>query len=199
MQATEILSQEHRVIEQVLNCWEKLIEQARSTGRCDWWAAAQMLRFFRDFADRCHHGMEEDRLFPRLEAHGFSPVFGPTGVMRAEHEQGRRYLATVKRAIEAGARGDSHAAQLFVNSAASYLELLRAHIKKEDHCLFPMADQAHRAEEQEQLVQEFAEAEHRQDFEGMHQEYLELADELADKFGVERLSTAACGGCCGHH
>jgi hemerythrin-like domain-containing protein len=157
-----------------------------------------MLDFFRNFADRYHHGKEEERLFPRLEAKGFSPHFGPTGVMRSEHEQGRRYLAAVKKAIEAGARRDGEAIDEFVRNARGYLQLLRAHIQKEDHCLFPMADQALGAAEQEQLVKEFAEVEHEPGFEDAHQKYLNLAGELAEKFGVEHTASSGQAYCCHH-
>jgi hemerythrin-like domain-containing protein len=198
MQATEILSQEHRVIEQVLNCLEKFVDRAEAGGSCDWWDAGQMYAFFRDFADRCHHAKEEDCLFPKLEARGFNPEAGPTGVMRSEHAQGRRFLSMMKKGIEAGARGDRHALNVFARNARGYLELLRAHIHKEDHCLFPMADQTLGVRDQDEMLREFANVEHKPGFEEAHEKYLVLADSLAEKYGVERIGPT-CSVCCGHH
>jgi hemerythrin-like domain-containing protein len=85
MKPTEILSSEHRVIEQVLGCLEKIIEQARQNGRLERQPAEDAIAFFRNFADRCHHGKEEAHLFPALEAQGFPRQGGPTGVMLHEH------------------------------------------------------------------------------------------------------------------
>ena len=92
MKPTEILSGEHRVIEQVLTCLERIAEQCAAEGRLDRTSAEQALEFFRNFADRCHHGKEEVHLFPALEAKGFPRDGGPTGVMLHEHDQGRAHV-----------------------------------------------------------------------------------------------------------
>ena len=85
MKPTEILSAEHRVIEQVLNCLEKMAAQAEKTGTLDKVSATDAVNFFRTFADQCHHGKEEAHLFPAMEAKGFPRQGGPTGVMLHEH------------------------------------------------------------------------------------------------------------------
>ena len=140
MKPTEILSGEHRVIEQVLNCLEAIVRQARSAGRLDRQSAKDAVAFFRNFADRCHHGKEEAHLFPALEAKGFPRDGGPTGVMLYEHEQGRAHVRGMDENIEAAAAGDPAALERFVEHAEGYVALLREHIYKEDHILFQLAD-----------------------------------------------------------
>ena len=71
MRPTEILMQEHRVIEQVLDCLETMAQRAEAGEGVDLESAKQAIDFFRNFADRCHHGKEEDCLFPLLEQKGF--------------------------------------------------------------------------------------------------------------------------------
>ena len=66
MSPTEILMQEHRLIEQVLDCLEALTQRAEGTGTLDVASATQALEFFSVFADRCHHAKEEDCFFPLL-------------------------------------------------------------------------------------------------------------------------------------
>ena len=100
MKATDILMDEHRVIEQVLNCLEKLADRCEATEVIDRASALKALAFFRNFADRCHHGKEEGHLFPLLEARGFARQRGPTGVMRHEHAEGRSLPAALARAVE---------------------------------------------------------------------------------------------------
>ena len=89
MKPTEILSGEHRIIEQVLDCLEKMAQKCEAEGRLDKTSAEQAVDFFRNFADRWHHGKEETYLFPAMEAKGFHAMAVPTGVILEEHEQGR--------------------------------------------------------------------------------------------------------------
>ncbi len=119
MRPTEILMQEHRVIEQVLDCLEILAQRGETDGRVDWESVEQSIDFFQNFADRCHHHKEEDGLFPMLEQKGFSPEQGPTGVMRTEHEVGRQHIRGMQEAATAAAAGGSSAIANFVSHASA--------------------------------------------------------------------------------
>ena len=194
MKATDILMDEHRVIEQVLNCLDKLADRCEATEVIDRASALQALAFFRNFADRCHHGKEEGHLFPLLEARGFARQHGPTGAMRREHEDGRRLLAAMGRAVEQDAPRD------FVRHARAYVDLLREHIRKEDHCLFPLAAGILSGTDAESLAQRFEHVENAEMGEGTHDHYLQLANDLADRLAVNRARVAAvCGHTCSHH
>ena len=98
MRSTDILQNEHRVIEQVLGCLEKMAAQAVE-GKLDEPSAREALDFFQTFADGCHHHKEEDHLFPLMEAKGFPRHGGPTGVMLHEHEEGRRHVKAMRSAL----------------------------------------------------------------------------------------------------
>jgi len=186
MKPTEILSGEHRIIEQVLDCLEKMAQNCANEGRLDKTSAEQALDFFRNFADRCHHGKEETHLFPAMEAKGFPRQGGPTGVMLCEHEQGRAHIRGMADAIEGAAAGESEAVSQFITHARAYVGLLREHIEKEDQCLFTMADQTLTADDQQRLLDAFEHVEHEHMTLGTHEKFLNLADELADRFGVTR-------------
>ncbi len=196
MRPTEILMQEHRVIEQVLNCLEIIAQRAEADSKLDTDSANQAIDFLRNFADRCHHSKEEDCLFPMLEKKGFSPDEGPTDVMRQEHEAGRQYICGMAEATAAVATGDSQAIGAFASNARAYVLLLREHIQKEDHCLFQMADQALSEQEQQQVLDSFAHVEHDDMGPETHQKYLGIASNLAKRFGVKCQASTTCG--CGH-
>lgn len=194
MNATDALMNDHRVIEQVLSCLETMAAQAEATGVLDVESAAQALDFFRVFADRHHHGKEEGHLFPLLEARGLVRHGGPTGVMLHEHELGRALLADLAAAIERQSAAD------FLSPAREYVQLLRDHIWKEDQRLFRFADQLLGEEEDRQLMQAFEAAEQAPLGEGTRTSYLQLASQLADRFGVQRGQTPhSCGGGCSGH
>jgi hemerythrin-like domain-containing protein len=198
MTATEILKNEHRVIEQVLFCLERLAADADAKDEIDIEAARQMIDFFRKFADGCHHAKEEKQLFPRLEAHGFQRQGGPTGVMMGEHEEGRRILAAMEQALTEPV-DQADAAARFARDARAYIQLLRNHIAKEDHCLFAMADVALTPVEQQELVEEFETIEHDDVAPGDHEKFLRLANDLAARFGLASVSGVLAGTTCCHH
>ena len=198
MLATEILRGEHRVIEQVVGCLEKLAHQCITEGKLDQQSAHQALDFFQTFADRCHHVKEEAHLFPLLEAKGFPSDCGPTSVMRAEHDQGRRFMQSLADAVDGAAAGKAEAVQQFASNAQAYARLLRDHIAKEDQRLFPMTDQALTGADQEALVAAFESVEDQQAHAETHAKYLRLADELAKRLGVPRSAPAAASVCCHH-
>jgi hemerythrin-like domain-containing protein len=183
MRATEVLKGEHRVIEQVLHCLERMASQCERAGRLDPGPARDAVTFFRGFADRNHHGKEEHQLFPMLEARGFSPESGPTAVMRREHIDGRGLVERMEGAIDGAASGDREAVRGFVVWSRTYVQMLRAHIENEDTCLFPMADRVLREADQRALLLRFG----RGDAAPADRErFLRMADALADRFDVPR-------------
>lgn len=192
--AVSILSGEHRVILQVIDCLERMAQQARRDSRVPTAYARQALEVIRTFADRCHHGKEEDILFPALELQ--VPGFGPTAVMREEHVIGRAYVASMGSAVEAG-----HVSA-FADAATGYVDLLRAHIAKEDDILFRIAQTMLSPAQDAAIVEAYRAVEHDDMGDGTHERLLAIADVLADAYGIERASsdpqtfallTAVCG------
>jgi hemerythrin-like domain-containing protein len=195
MDALTVLVDEHRVILQVLDCLEKIARQARDSGTLDAPSAREAVEFFQVFADRCHHAKEEDLLFPLLEQEkGFSTESGPTAVMRAEHVEGR---ACVRRMSESAEKGGREAAARFAEAAEAYLRLLRDHIGKEDHCLFPNVGYALSGDDHRRLLAAYDAAERKLGA-GTHGRLQRIADGLAARWGVAPAPAASCSGC-GHH
>jgi len=196
MKPTDILMEEHRVIEQVLSCRERIAERCVSEGKIDEQPARDAVDFFRAFADRCHHGKEEVHFFPMMEAKGFPREGGPTGQMLIEHEQGRSHVRGMDEAIDRASAGGAAAVQSFAEHARGYIDLLREHIQKEDHCLFTMANKAFGEEEQKSLMTVFEKVESEEMGKGTHEKYLKIANDLADRYGIERAKVHGAG-CCG--
>lgn len=198
MRITEILTEEHRVIEQVLACLEEMAAQADATGRLDGAAARQAVDFFRNFADRCHHGKEEQQLFPALESRGVAHEHGPIGRMLYEHDRGRELLHTIEDAIPGAEAGEVPMLGRFIDQARRYVAWLRDHIAKEDNVLFPLADRILSARDQNELGRNFSRVESEEMGEGTHEKYLALANALADRFQVSRAVVVGSCGCCHH-
>ncbi len=191
MRTTEILMNEHRVIEQVLACLDKIAENAFETGTIDVASARDAASFLRTFADACHHGKEEQRLFPAMERCGLPPQAGPTAVMRHEHEIGRAHVRRMEDAVAAYEKGDKQAPGRFAFEARGFVELLRDHIAKEEQVLFPMADRMLPPAMQDELLAGFEHAEKHEMGEGTHEKFLALADRLASRWGVTKTDAQA--------
>ncbi len=164
MRATEILSEEHKVIERALSILE--------TGKLESGDAARLLDFFSGFADHCHHAKEENLFFPALEKNGVPRDEGPIGCMLKEHEQGR---ALRKEMADALAAGDK---KKFESAAGQFASLLREHIFKEDNILFKIAEEVLDKNADEDLCAQFENAEHEV---GKHEHYIKLVEELERK------------------
>jgi hemerythrin-like domain-containing protein len=173
--ATEMLSDEHRMIERVLGVVEKLTREPVVSHLESWKKA---LDFIRHFADQCHHLKEEKILFPLMEEHGIPNEGGPIGMMLIEHEEGRSYVRSMFAAVARVEANDEGAQQSLVASATAYVRLLREHIAKEDQVLFPMADGVVPEDEQKQLLRAFEEQEVADLGTGIHEKYMAVAQAL---------------------
>jgi hemerythrin-like domain-containing protein len=137
----ENMMEEHRLIVRVLASLQALAKELELGVEVPREDVARFGRFFRDFADKCHHGKEEDRLFARMAEHGFPREHGPVGVMLAEHTAGREHVRAL---IAAGGTGllSGADAQEVAAHAREFVPLLFFHIHKENNILYPMAQQA---------------------------------------------------------
>jgi hemerythrin-like domain-containing protein len=89
-EATEVLMEEHRVIERVLAALEKANPRLDSgvAIRSDFFIEAS--EFFKGFTDGCHHKKEETYSFLPWWKWSIVPVWSG-GVMISEHDEGRTY------------------------------------------------------------------------------------------------------------
>jgi len=107
------------------------------------------------FVDKCHHGKEEEHLFPALERAGIPREGGPIGVMLFEHDQGRRTAALLTKAFAGYRSNEKNAGERIAKSTGEYCALLRNHIEKENNVLFRMAEGRISGTEDAQLVAAF--------------------------------------------
>jgi hemerythrin-like domain-containing protein len=188
MQATEILSSEHRVIERVIAALDAAATRLEAGEAVRPGFFSDAARFIRDFADGYHHGKEEGVLFEAMARNGMPMDDGPIGVMLYEHERARALTAGLGYAVDRLVAGDPGAADAVVDCARSYGELLTRHIQKEDNILFPMAAQVLLPEDQDQVLDGFERIEREKAPGGSKASYIELAKALCDEMGVEALA-----------
>jgi len=156
MQARGPLMIEHRLIEQMLSVVKDGLGQMQSTQKADPLFVDTVVDFVRTYADRTHHGKEEDILFRDLRKKALSA--DDARVMNEliqEHVFGR---ATTKALVEANARyrnGDGAALSAIAEKLQTLAEFYPKHIAKEDKVFFPAARAYFTDAEDQAMLAEF--------------------------------------------
>lgn len=182
MKPTEQLKEEHEAIKLMLRISEKVCEKLESGEEVDPEHLEQIVEFIKVFADKCHHGKEEDLLFTAMEEAGIPKKGGPIGVMLTEHDMGRGYVKGMSEAVAKYKGGDRKVSSAIVGNARNYIALLTQHIDKEDNILYPMADMHLSEERQKELLEEFERVEREKIGVGKHEEFHELLNHLREVY-----------------
>ncbi len=162
MKPTDVLKNEHVEIKEMLSILDKIISKATLEQNVSVEDLEKILNFIKTFADKCHHGKEENILFPALEDAGIPRDGGPIAVMLIEHEEGRSYVKAMNKAVEKYKQGSRIALDEFIENARNYISLLEQHIWKEDNILFNLADQYIPIEVQVEIMDRFKEFEEKE-------------------------------------
>jgi hemerythrin-like domain-containing protein len=173
-----ILAEEHVLILRALDILEHGLARVESGVSVAGSFFDELVDFFRTFADRYHHGKEEDILFHHMvEEMDYSSRSGPVGVLSSEHEVGRAHVRAI-----AGAAGrlgsDPEAPRKLVDEGRAYLALLRAHIEREDHKVFPVVEDFLGPEERAALITAFSSFEAAAGGKSIPKRYAALIDRL---------------------
>lgn len=137
--AIETLMAEHREIERGLAALDDFAASVRNGGDGARETLARLVTFIREFADRKHHGKEEDMLFVAMVEAGFPRDVGPIAVMLEEHDMGRAHVGALATVAESNGPWSDEERALVGREASAFTSLLRNHIHKEDNVLYPMA------------------------------------------------------------
>ncbi len=141
-----------------------------------------MADFLRTFVDKCHHGKEENYLFPKLISAGIPNEGGPIGVMLAEHVKGRVLIKGLADGIEKYKKGDPDGKKEITDAITGYDELLGSHILKEGNVLFRMADMKLGESEQDELYEKFEEFEEQVIGRSTHEQFHRLLKRLSETY-----------------
>jgi hemerythrin-like domain-containing protein len=155
MRAIDILMDEHRTIEPVLDALERAADHLARAGTVRPSFFLDAVTFITGFADGCHHQKEEGVLFPAMIEGGTLVDGGPIAMMLEEHQEGRRYAGAIRDAATRLTEADPTARGHLISATRGYVALLRDHIQKEDDLVFPMADGLLSPARQDGLVRDF--------------------------------------------
>jgi hemerythrin-like domain-containing protein len=176
--AAQILRQEHSRILQALSALERRIAAVEAGAAPDRAFFDKAIEFLRAFADRCHHGKEEDILFRTMvEDLDYPKNAGPVAVLTTEHETGRQFIQRIAEAA-AVLEQDPSATRRVIENGRGYIRLLRVHIDREDNIVFPMVDQFLDDGDQARLAAEFERFDRQEIASGRREASLRLLEDL---------------------
>jgi hemerythrin-like domain-containing protein len=181
VEATDILMNEHRVIERALDAMGAWMTTLGAGSESDDKAElARFVSFIQGFADAYHHGKEEDILFVAMGEHGFPRNAGPIAVMLQEHDLGRSLVGVLDGLARQSATWTKEDRDTLERTVHEFSDLLRQHIRKEDQILYPMAEARLPALVQEEMFRRFQAFEEQQTRSGEQQRLRALGDALIE-------------------
>ncbi|MGB4268510.1 MAG: hemerythrin domain-containing protein [Spirochaetota bacterium] len=174
--ASEDLIKEHESILYGLKILEKMIEIYTRNKEINYNDVKEIINFFKLFADKCHHGKEEEVLFPVMERARIPKENGPIGQMLYEHDKGRNYIRLMEEGLQ------KKQLEFFIENALKYINLLRDHITKENNILFPLGDRRIPTDIQKNILEAFEKHEETVMGKGTHEKLHELLSGFANKY-----------------
>jgi hemerythrin-like domain-containing protein len=169
------LMREHRLIEKMLRFFPGEIERINEQGKIDSVFIETAVDFIRTYADRTHHGKEEEILFRELAKKKITSEHAKImGELVAEHVSARKTTGSLVDARDRYLRGAAGARKDVIGFLAELAEFYPKHIEKEDkHFFFPCMDYFTK-EEQDAMLREFWEF----DKNMIHEKYKMLVEKV---------------------
>ena len=145
---------EHRLIEQIVTPLETELRYISHQKKVHPQFIFTVVDFFRTYADKYHHGKEEDILFHELKKKKLIPEHQQIMLeLTEEHRFARRTVGELEKATGKWRKGYETALNTVADDLRKLIELYPRHIEKEDkHFFFPIQEYFTK-KEREQLLQ----------------------------------------------
>jgi hemerythrin-like domain-containing protein len=167
---------EHRVIEKMIARLKRESDSLSAGGVVSPLFLDAAVDFIRVYADRTHHGKEEDILFAALTKKDVSPEdHRVMEELAADHVLARKTVAALVEAKTRLLAGSPDARSAVVEACITLVEMYPPHIRKEDKVFFPAVMKYFNREEQDAMLAEMA----RFDQNMIHEKYRQVVEQWA--------------------
>ncbi len=147
---------EHRLIERMIGLIDLEIGNISKTNIVNISFIESAIDFIKTYADRCHHGKEEDILFRRLKEKDISSAHEKIlEELVNEHVYARENTRILVDAKNKYLNGDGDALSTITTQLGKYVELYPRHIAKEDKNFFIPCMEYFTKKEQDDMLDEF--------------------------------------------
>lgn len=146
---------EHRLIERMIAVMKKEINRMETESKIDLGFIDMAVDFIRKYADRCHHGKEEDILFRELNKKDLNPNHRRImDELIEEHRWARKTSGKIVDAKNEIITGNTQPIAPIVELMKQLIEFYPTHIEKEDKMFFRPVMNYFSKGEQEALLEE---------------------------------------------
>jgi len=167
---------EHRLIEKMLVSFMRHIDKAEKSKKINPLVVDMAVDFVRMYADRTHHGKEEEILFRDLVKKDMTPELRKTmQELLDEHVWGRKTTAALVAAKGKYLSGDEGKLSELISLGRQLGESYPRHIEKEDKRFFYPAQEYLSKDEQEKMLAEFWEFDRKM----IHEKYNKVFEEYS--------------------
>ncbi|MDX9817828.1 MAG: hemerythrin domain-containing protein, partial [Desulfococcus multivorans] len=175
MQARGPLMIEHRLIERMLSVIKDILSKIESKHKIDPVFVDVAVDFIRVYADRTHHGKEEDILFREMNKKPLSAEDRQVmNELIEEHVLGRQTTEALVDANHRYRNGDETALADIADKFQFLIEFYPKHIEKEDKVFFPSSRAYFTDEEDQAMLAEFLAFDQKM----IHEKYSSLVEGL---------------------
>ncbi|MFW9972365.1 MAG: hemerythrin domain-containing protein [Candidatus Odinarchaeota archaeon] len=172
------LMKEHRLIEKMINIMDDEITKIKKYNKVNPLFVDTAVDFIRMYADRTHHGKEEDILFRDLSKKDLSPNHAKImDELVEEHAWARNKVGMLVDAKNEYVEGNIKKLDEIVNLISELTKFYPKHIEKEDKHFFIPVMKYFSEEEQKNMLQEFWEF----DKTLIHEKYQKVVEILQKK------------------
>jgi hemerythrin-like domain-containing protein len=146
-----------------------------------------LIEFFEIYVDRCHHGKEEQLLFPALSRARGAEIDSLISSLMEDHRQARVDMEQMK--ADAGSLYSRTGADrnAFSEGAERYVDLVRKHIRKENSTLLPLIEESLSETDRLQMAEQFHELEKAILGSSRLETFLAGVRELSRKYSLEKI------------
>lgn len=169
------LMREHRIIERMVKILEKELKNIKRTGEIHTNVILSGVDFFRTYADRTHHGKEEDILFRDLTKKNLSSDH--KNIMNKlidDHILARKTVGSLLKAHTGFIQGNNDSIKEIISSMEKLVALYPEHIAVEDTEFFYPCMEYFSNEEQQNMLQEFWVFDQKM----IHEKYTKIVNDL---------------------
>lgn len=179
MQGIDVLVDEHKNIVRYYVFLRKICCDIMEGAKVDVELLRQCVDFGRNYADKYHHGKEEEILFKiMIEQSGDVGQKLIRNGMLVEHDLARFYLDELEHSLNAyeSNSGTENKYDIIV-SAGSYANLLRRHVEKENKVVYTFAERELSPEELDKVEKLGMERDNEEDQAAIREKYLGWLEE----------------------
>jgi hemerythrin-like domain-containing protein len=169
------MMKEHRLIEKMVKLMNNELECLSKENKPDVDFIDTAVDFIKIYADKCHHGKEEDILFEGLKKKSISKEHEKTmNELFSEHVYGRKTVAALIEARNKYAAGDKKQVENIKENIKKLIDFYPEHIEKEDKRFFLPVMDYFSDEEKDKMLDECRDF----DMKMIHEKYKAVVDNL---------------------